>query len=746
MLHVNETMNVLKYHGEGMHAAEALDTTTKLKSKWLPAVGWPLLLLVICCGMFWKLLLPGQYSFLESPDLAYQVLPWLQQQARDWHQGHIPLWDPYLWGGQPLLAQAQPGVAYPFNWLLFLAPLKNGFIQLQFVHWYFVLIHFQAALFCYWLCRDLKRSHAASLLSGVAFALGGFIGTIDWPQHLNSALWAPLIVMFFLRSMRGDRPIANAACSGALLGFSLLGGHHQLPIFVGLMMVGLWVYFLALDRQKLKLLFIFGCFAFLVSGIQALPSFEYGHLALRWVNAANAVGWKDKVPYVVHQEFSFYPESIFGIVFPGMFRHTDPYVGLVAVALALIGLGSNWIDRNVRLFGAIAAGGILFSLGANSVFHGVIYALVPMVEKARNPSMAIFIFHFGLCILICYGVDGYVSSEKMFAKRLCQTLVIFAAVVASLIAALTMAKVPIDSRMGIPVIAGLLLASILAAWRSGHISFPEATGLLALLMLLELGNTTTYGYPPQALSSRLKEISQHDDIAAFLNHQNEVARVEVEQKDIAYNFGDWYGIDQMGGYLPSLTENVTRVQGGKAARMLYATNYFIGRQPSRPDQIELFTGKSGLKVYRNPSALPRVRVVHQALGIRADNQIVPLMESAEFDARRQTFLKGAIPQLETCDAPETVTLVNHFSGVVTIDAVLQCRGMVIDADTYYPGWVASVDGKPTAIYEAYGFLRGVVVEAGRHRIELAYRPKSVYWGAGLSALGILGAIGLRFLA
>mgnify|MGYP003339004292 CR=1 FL=1 len=25
------------------------------------------------------------------------------------------------------------------------------------LHWYFVLIHFQGALFAYWLCRDLKR-------------------------------------------------------------------------------------------------------------------------------------------------------------------------------------------------------------------------------------------------------------------------------------------------------------------------------------------------------------------------------------------------------------------------------------------------------------------------------------------------------------------------------------------------------------------------------------------------------------
>jgi uncharacterized membrane protein YfhO len=74
-----------------------------------------------------------------------------------------------------------------------------------------------------------------------------------------------------------------------------------------------------------------------------------------------------------------------------------------------------------------------------------------------------------------------------------------------------------------------------------------------------------------------------------------------------------------------------------------------------------------------------------------------------------------------------------------IEANLSCRGMVIDSDTFFPGWEARVDGQPAAIYEAYGFLRGIVAEAGQHRIELRYRPKSVYWAAGLTALGLLGA-------
>ena len=194
-----------------MQVAQQRHTGRKETTDRLHAAVWPVLLLLIFVCYFWKLLLTNQYTWLENPDLANQVLPWYQLQAGEWHRGRFPLWDPYLWGGQPLIGQAQPGAAYPPNWLLFLAPLQNGWIRQSFLHWYFMLIHFQAALFCYWLCRDLKRSRAASLLAGLTFGLGGFVGTSLWPQMLNGAVWAPLVLLFFLRAMRGERPVSSAA-------------------------------------------------------------------------------------------------------------------------------------------------------------------------------------------------------------------------------------------------------------------------------------------------------------------------------------------------------------------------------------------------------------------------------------------------------------------------------------------------------------------------------------------------------
>src|SRR5262245_29044216 len=133
----------------------------------------PLVLFVIMAGFYWKLTLTQQYDWVWGYDLSYQVMPWFEEQARDWQHSSFPLWDPYMWGGQPLLGQAQPGAAYPLNWILFLLPRRGGHIMWPAVQWYFVVIRLMAAAFCYLLCRDLGRSRTASVAAGVIFALSG---------------------------------------------------------------------------------------------------------------------------------------------------------------------------------------------------------------------------------------------------------------------------------------------------------------------------------------------------------------------------------------------------------------------------------------------------------------------------------------------------------------------------------------------------------------------------------------------
>ena len=82
------------------------------------------------------------------------------------------------------------------------------------------------------------------------------------------------------------------------------------------------------------------------------------------------------------------------------------------------------------------------------------------------------------------------------------------------------------------------------------------------------------------------------------------------------------------------------------------------------------------------------------------------------------------------------------AGSVSIAAHMDCRGMLVMADTWYPGWYATVDGRPATIYQPYAALRGVVVEKGSYTVVLRYRPRSAMLGAMMTAVGILGACAL----
>ena len=352
------------------------------------------LLFLIMAGFYWKLTLTSQFDWMSGPDLAEQVLPWFQEQAREWHAGHLPLWDPYLWAGQPLFGQAQPGAAYPLNWILFLLPLENGHIAGWALAWYYVTIHLMAAGFCYLFCRSLGRSRTASLAGGLIFSLSGFLGNTPWPQMMNGAVWIPLVFLFQLRASRGPRPAVNAALSGMFLGIAFLSGHHQIPIFTTVAWVGVWIYLLARDRRLLVPAAVALLFAFLSGAMQTLPAYEYGHLAQRWVSAPEPITWSQPVPYSVHAHYDLKAFSLFGIVFPGVKAHFDPFLGVVALSLALLAVTALWRDSRVRLLAALALAAILYALGHNSVFQGALYGLIPQLDKARSPSSAMVLFQF----------------------------------------------------------------------------------------------------------------------------------------------------------------------------------------------------------------------------------------------------------------------------------------------------------------------------------------------------------------
>jgi hypothetical protein len=712
----------------------------------------PILLSLLVIGFLWKLALTGEFLWMDSPDLANQVLPWFQFQAGELHAGRIPLWDPYQWCGQPLLGQMQPGTAYPLNWILFLAPLRHGWIRQAALNWYFIAIHLIAAWMAYWLCRDRGLRFSAAIFAGLAFSLSGWVGSTGWPQMLNGAVWAPAVFLFLFRAVEGKRPMASSLLSGFFLGLAWLSGHHQAPIFLTLGALVIWFYWLLIRKRNVFDTFIYHLIFLLsfglTSALQVIPAIEYGRLSLRWAGGSQPVRWGENVPYIVHQALSLTPAGVLGIVTPTPEESVNAFCGVTMLALALLGVVGCWGKAWVRLVTLVTIFGFVVALGTYTPLHGILYALVPAVEKARSAFVSIFIFNFGSAILAACGIESLLDRGGNGVERRAGILLLLVAATggAVLLLAQVIGKLQISQGLGATVLASIAVGSLLLAWNAQAISRGTLVWGLVAAMLAELTvGGLIAGLPSRHAPNRnfvLDPLARLSGVAAFLRTQPRPFRMATNDKDVPFNFGDWYGIETTGGYLASLTGNISEAGvHSPPVSLLAGARYYLGRSPQRDNQRLVFADPSGLNLYEDPDAFPRAWAVHEIVEADTRLEVIHLMSNKKEILRSTAPTTARGIALQKCAASDRVEVLENRPGRTVLEAELGCRGMVVLSEVFFPGWRATVDGRDMPIHEVYGFLRGVVVEGGRHRVEMDYRPRSVFAGAAMTLAGTGLALG-----
>jgi hypothetical protein len=657
-----------------------------------------LMALAVCVD--WKLTLSDRYTWLENPDNSLLIRPWLDLQARELQMGRLPLWDPYLVGGQPLHAQLEPALFNPFNWPLFLWPLDNGHISITALNWYWAWIHFVAAAFCYWLCRDLKCGVGASLVGASIYGFLGYVGWAGDPVFSMSCIWVPMAFLFLARVVRGERPLANGALCGVALGAGFLTGHHNIPVYLVVMVGGVWAWLLARrPRDRRRWTAAFACLVvwLMVSAVQSLPTIEYGRQALRWVGTPEPLGWKDPVPYSVHAEYSLQARSLPGILVPGRAIHANPFVGIVGLSLALAAVWWRRKETDTRLFAVLATVALMIALGKDTPFHWLIYKTIPIVEKARYPAMAIAIFHCAVAALAAIGIS---LPKKTLWKMLLPLaaaglggLGLFAWFVRA-------GRIAPDHPAWVVALVAIALAITVVR--------PTALAVLALVLVEVAIDPRPIIRERNVPDSYTALIASHADIAGFLKQQPGWFRVEVDDAVIPYNFGDFYGIEQWGGYVPGMPKRIHEILGRQEAPRWYGVQYRIGKAPAKPEQAEVFEGRSGLKVFRDPRIVDPIEAFRE----------------------------------KPCANPDRFQVVSRVPGAATFEVELGCPALVMFGDAYYRGWRAWVDGRRVPIQEVEGGRRAVRTEQGVHQIEFRYRPASVYLGMGLTALGLVIAFTL----
>jgi hypothetical protein len=155
----------------------------------------------------------------------------------------------------------------------------------------------------------------------------------------------------------------------------------------------------------------------------------------------------------------------------------------------------------------------------------------------------------------------------------------------------------------------------------------------------------------------------------------------------------------------------------------------------RPVPIPESSGRYVL--YENANVLPRAYVASVTMHAADDSEALTAIAAPGFDPWKHLVLED--PSGSRSDAAAEASpiaparVVLYEPTKVVIEADSRGPGYVVLTDTFFPGWRATVNGRPAPIVRANFLFRAVAVDAGHHVVAFEYVPASFTLGATVSA-------------
>jgi hypothetical protein len=722
-----------------------------------------LILLALAIALFyWKTLLTKQFTTLIGPEGVNYTYSWLRFWVDSLRQGRLPLWDPYAFCGRPFAGEMLPSAFYPLHLPFLLVPFDHhGLFSQRLYHQALVVWHLLCAYFTFALILELRLSRFAAFVGACAFALSGLLVRMLWPPFIEAGIWLPAIFLFLLRALRAERSrnaALEASLSGLCLGMSILTGGLHFSIMQGIFVVTAVLYYGAswltpapLSRQShwLRVALIVTVLLSVAGGIgavQLLPAHEYGSLSIRFIDGGT---WPatERIPYHrLHP--GLWPQSIVSTLFPFAFGGKIAggeayaiYIGVFPLFLAIVAIWKHWSHLWVRYLTGLAVLAFVYSLGGFSLFHGVLYALVPYLWVVRTFSRFLYLASFALAILAAFGMDSLLdrantNSSWSPAKRILKWVAIASA--AALFAPGIFGQLNLDAWNALSLL--LILASCgLFAYLTAHDAGPRVRVLLAAFILFDLSAfqwLEADKAAPNKPAALLDQMISLKGAAGFLKARPELGRVKVEVSPEP-NIGDAYGVYGHWGGGGSL---LTSYASLRFHENLLNVRYVV--KPATAADPEPLYQDEHWKVYENPAAYPRAWVVHEVAVEESQEAIFARLADPAMDLRQVALLEAPLPQAlqESFGATEHARFRAYEADRIVVEVTAQSTGLLVLSEMHYPGWRATLNGQPAEIYRVNGGLRGIVVPRGESSITLEYAPFSVYAGGAITLLTFLGVL------
>jgi len=749
-------------------------------------------LALVTVGFFWRILLTTDtWMPAGGGDLAPFLYPTYRFAAEQLRQGVIPLWNPHLYSGAPFAADIQSGLFYPINLLLFLLIPNFSYEWLE----YLALFHFWLAGFTMYLCLrrlSINRplSPPAALAGALAFQFSDlFIVHFGNLNMIAVAAWLPLIFWLFHRSLR-QKSFGLAAASGAVLAIATLAGHIQITLFI-LLTLGLYSIFnfefsiFSRNRplpmlKRSKIIEMLRPFLLLLtvllvmiglSALLLLPAYEMSQYTPR-----------AELPYQEAARYSLHPAQMVGLLIPDYFGrdpalHWGPwervetgYIGILPLLLAIIG-GLLYRHRQKIFFAGLAVIALLLAMGGYSLLHGWLYAIVPAFDQLRAPARFVLLLDFGLAVLAAFGVERLLQLQKnslheKFKVQIKQFLkiaswslgglIVVAAPLSYYAMLVTQDRNPVifnratAAASGVATFAFFTIAALtvlhlihhqrLRGWAAGI-----AIYAVIVLDLFSLGANVDTGHTNPTTGF------EHPEAITFLKNDPGLYRVEVTT-DVWHlwqpNTALLHGLDDAWGiYNPLALADTSLYWQGAPPRNSGRYNflgikYIIASKAGAPADgtiIPVFDGDPTVNIYLNQSALARLQFVGQTVIMPNQDAVWTAIRADMFNPAEVVLLEQNQPPntpplpLET-QPTSTLAIAEYGTNTVTVAVETDQAGYLVLSDAWYPGWQATVDGRPEPVYRANYAFRAVYVPAGDHTVRFTFEP--LWWKIGLGVSGI----------
>jgi hypothetical protein len=299
--------------------------------------------------------------------------------------GEFPLWNRAFSAGQPIAANPEHEVFYPFTWLILLPSYDFGFR----LH---ILIHIWIGLLAmYALLRSMELGELAAFFGAVAWGLGGvYMSYVNLLPILFCAAWLPLTCLFARRFLL-RRNARDFALASLFFGLQFLVGEPTTILQTGLLL-GLYALYRAwyTPRPVVKsigrVLWIaaMSLCGLLIGAAQIIPAIDHVHDSARSRPFGFDLVSAWSMPWAKYAELLF-PNILghlsighvtwywAGGLYPGMGSPFlfSIYSGILVMALAIGGAFAR--PRGGRLVLLIVALSSLLALGGHTPLLKFLY-------------------------------------------------------------------------------------------------------------------------------------------------------------------------------------------------------------------------------------------------------------------------------------------------------------------------------------------------------------------------------------